>query len=276
MAGPGAVGTAADAISERLTRGRDGTAKAARGWLERADMPAAHAASGTSSAASPCWWASWAAGSSLRGAGALVLRRPAARRSVGPGPAARRAEGARRAPGQEVRAQLPDVLTLLASSLAPGFSLPQALDAVVRDAAEPSAKEFSRALAETRIGADSRTRSSGWPTAWSSATCAGPSWRSGSSARSAATSPRRCGRRRATLRERSRSPAGARAVGRGPALGVHPHRAARRHLPVHAEVNRDYSRCCGPPRSGIVMIVGGVVVLASASSGCASVVKVEV
>jgi tight adherence protein B len=50
--------------------------------------------------------------------------------------------------------QLPDVLTLIASSLATGFSLLQALDAVARDAAEPSAKEFSRALAETRIGTD--------------------------------------------------------------------------------------------------------------------------
>ncbi len=50
--------------------------------------------------------------------------------------------------------QLPDVLTLVASSLSTGFSLPQALDAVSKDAAEPSAKEFSRALAETRIGAD--------------------------------------------------------------------------------------------------------------------------
>jgi tight adherence protein B len=46
------------------------------------------------------------------------------------------------------------VLTLVASSLSTGFSLLQALDAVARDAAEPSAKEFSRALAETRIGAD--------------------------------------------------------------------------------------------------------------------------
>jgi tight adherence protein B len=50
--------------------------------------------------------------------------------------------------------QLPDVLTLVASSLSTGFSLLQALDAVARDAAEPSAKEFSRALAETRIGAE--------------------------------------------------------------------------------------------------------------------------
>jgi tight adherence protein B len=50
--------------------------------------------------------------------------------------------------------QLPDVLTLVASSLTTGFSLPQAFDAIVRDASQPSAKEFGRALAETRIGAD--------------------------------------------------------------------------------------------------------------------------
>jgi tight adherence protein B len=50
--------------------------------------------------------------------------------------------------------QLPDILTLVASSLSTGFSLLQALDAVARDADEPAAKEFSRALAETRIGAD--------------------------------------------------------------------------------------------------------------------------
>ena len=49
---------------------------------------------------------------------------------------------------------LPDVLMLVATSLSSGFSLPQALDAVARDAAEPAAKEFSRALAETRIGAE--------------------------------------------------------------------------------------------------------------------------
>lgn len=49
---------------------------------------------------------------------------------------------------------LPDVLMLTATSLASGFSLLQALDSVARDAPEPCAKEFSRALAETRIGAD--------------------------------------------------------------------------------------------------------------------------
>jgi tight adherence protein B len=49
---------------------------------------------------------------------------------------------------------LPDVLMLVATSLSSGFGLPQALDAVAQDAAEPAAKEFSRALAETRIGSD--------------------------------------------------------------------------------------------------------------------------
>lgn len=56
--------------------------------------------------------------------------------------------------GKKFDSQLPDVLTLVASSLSTGFSLPQALDAVAKDSADPSAKEFSRALAETRIGAD--------------------------------------------------------------------------------------------------------------------------
>ena len=49
---------------------------------------------------------------------------------------------------------LPDVLMLVATSLASGFSLLQALDSVAKDAPEPAAKEFSRALAEARIGAD--------------------------------------------------------------------------------------------------------------------------
>jgi tight adherence protein B len=51
-------------------------------------------------------------------------------------------------------AQLPGLLLLIATSLRSGFGLPQALEAVARDAAEPAGKEFSRALAETRIGTD--------------------------------------------------------------------------------------------------------------------------
>ncbi|MGE5133161.1 MAG: type II secretion system F family protein [Gemmatimonadota bacterium] len=50
--------------------------------------------------------------------------------------------------------QLPDTLQLIAGSLQAGFSLPQALDAVVREDSQPVAGEFARALAEVRIGAD--------------------------------------------------------------------------------------------------------------------------
>ncbi len=50
--------------------------------------------------------------------------------------------------------QLPTVLQLVASSIASGFSLAQALDAVVRENSQPASGEFARALAETRIGID--------------------------------------------------------------------------------------------------------------------------
>ncbi|KAB7741867.1 VWA domain-containing protein [Nostocoides sp. F2B08] len=49
---------------------------------------------------------------------------------------------------------LPDVMMLVATSLSSGFSLLQALDAVAKDAPAPADKEFSRALAQARIGAD--------------------------------------------------------------------------------------------------------------------------
>jgi Flp pilus assembly protein TadB len=49
--------------------------------------------------------------------------------------------------------QLPDLLQLVASSLQSGFSLLQALDAAVREAAQPAGGEFARALAEARLGA---------------------------------------------------------------------------------------------------------------------------
>ena len=55
---------------------------------------------------------------------------------------------------KKFEAVLPDVMMLVATSLSSGFSLLQALDSVARDAAEPAAKEFSRALAESRIGSD--------------------------------------------------------------------------------------------------------------------------
>jgi tight adherence protein B len=50
--------------------------------------------------------------------------------------------------------QLPDALRLIAGSLQSGFSLPQAVDAVVREDSQPASGELSRALAEVRVGAD--------------------------------------------------------------------------------------------------------------------------
>ena len=52
------------------------------------------------------------------------------------------------------RDQLPDVLQFVAGSIRAGFSLGQALAAVVREGSQPAADEFSRALAEARIGLD--------------------------------------------------------------------------------------------------------------------------
>jgi tight adherence protein B len=49
-------------------------------------------------------------------------------------------------------AQLPDTLQLLAGSLQAGYSLPQAMDSVVREAGPPISIEFNRALIETRLG----------------------------------------------------------------------------------------------------------------------------
>lgn len=50
--------------------------------------------------------------------------------------------------------QLPDALQLVIGSLRSGFSLAQALSAVVRESADPVAAEIGRALAETRLGAE--------------------------------------------------------------------------------------------------------------------------
>jgi tight adherence protein B len=50
--------------------------------------------------------------------------------------------------------QLPDGLQLVIGSLRSGFSLPQALDALVRESPEPLASEFGRAIGEYRLGGD--------------------------------------------------------------------------------------------------------------------------
>jgi tight adherence protein B len=54
--------------------------------------------------------------------------------------------------GNAFRAQMPDTLQLLAGSLSAGYSLPQAVDAVVREGTEPISAEFSRAIIESRLG----------------------------------------------------------------------------------------------------------------------------
>jgi tight adherence protein B len=48
--------------------------------------------------------------------------------------------------------QLPDTLQLISGSLSVGHSLPQAMDAVVREDIQPVSVEFNRALVETRLG----------------------------------------------------------------------------------------------------------------------------
>ena len=49
-------------------------------------------------------------------------------------------------------AALPDSLQLMAGGLSSGYSLPQALDTVVREGSQPIAGELGRALSEARIG----------------------------------------------------------------------------------------------------------------------------
>ena len=88
--------------------------------------------------------------------------------------------------------QLPDLLQLIASALQAGFSLPQALDAVVREDDSPPPASSPGPGG----GQDRRSISrAGWRrsrTGWTPTTCAGPSWPSASSRASAATSPRYC------------------------------------------------------------------------------------
>ncbi|MEJ2578606.1 MAG: type II secretion system F family protein, partial [Kineosporiaceae bacterium] len=48
--------------------------------------------------------------------------------------------------------QLPDTLQLIAGSLQAGHSLPQAIDAVVRDGAPPISTELQRAVVENQLG----------------------------------------------------------------------------------------------------------------------------
>jgi tight adherence protein B len=150
VATPSALSEQILGLSDKLTRERESTAKTAM-LLERADLPfrANEWLVLRAVAVVVMTAAGWLAfhGSTATGLFALVggmLAGLLAPKMFLSFKAKRRA--------RKFEMQLPDVLTLLASSLSTGFSLAQGVDAVVRDASEPSAKEFSRALAETRIG----------------------------------------------------------------------------------------------------------------------------
>lgn len=56
----------------------------------------------------------------------------------------------------KLQTQLPDTLTVLASSLRAGHSFLQALEAVAQEVPEPSATEFNRAVNEIRLGRESQ------------------------------------------------------------------------------------------------------------------------
>jgi tight adherence protein B len=53
---------------------------------------------------------------------------------------------------QKFTEQLPDTLVLMAGSLSAGYSMPQAVDSVVREGQEPIAGEMNKALLEARLG----------------------------------------------------------------------------------------------------------------------------
>jgi tight adherence protein B len=55
---------------------------------------------------------------------------------------------------KEFMAALPDTLQLMAGSLSAGYSMPQAVDTVVREGKGPIATEFNRALVEARLGVE--------------------------------------------------------------------------------------------------------------------------
>jgi tight adherence protein B len=68
---------------------------------------------------------------------------------LGPTVALRFALGRR---AEKLREQLPDVLTIMASSLRAGHSFLQALDTTAKEIAQPAATEFQRVVAEIRLG----------------------------------------------------------------------------------------------------------------------------
>ncbi len=147
--GPGAFAETVVAFGDRMMRDRQSTSKVVA-LIERADLPLRAGE----------WWVVRVLSVVVSAVlGGLVLNRVlvagvligAVVGIIGPSVILRRLAQRRSTAFDQ---QLPDVLTLMASSLQTGFSFLQAMDAVSRDAAQPAAKEFSRTMAETRIGAD--------------------------------------------------------------------------------------------------------------------------
>ncbi|WP_141703769.1 type II secretion system F family protein [Planobispora rosea] len=145
--GAGALGEAALALTEKVVRAR-GRHERLTIELEQAGMKLL-----------PHEWTLLRLGVAF-GATVLfgLLLSPVAGLLLGPGPAwaacafYRRHRAAQRS--RRFAEQLPDALQLVVGSLRSGFSLGQALAALVRESAEPVSTEFGRALAETRIGVD--------------------------------------------------------------------------------------------------------------------------
>jgi tight adherence protein B len=149
---PSAISESIVGFGDRVMRSRESTPKT-MALIERADLPLRPGE----------WWVLRLVGSAVGAAGFVVLFRGSLVVTL----ASALLGGAvgylvpslilrflAKRRSRQFEAQLPDVLMLVASSLSTGFSLPQALDAVAKDAAQPAAKEFSRALAETRVGTD--------------------------------------------------------------------------------------------------------------------------
>ena len=90
---------------------------------------------------------------------------------------------------KQFEALLPDTLQLLSSTLRAGYSMMQGVEAVSQEAAEPMGKELRRVVTEARLGRPLEEALDGVAERMGVRRLRGPSWPSGSSARSAATWP---------------------------------------------------------------------------------------
>jgi tight adherence protein B len=173
--------------------------------------------------------------------------------------------------------QLPDSLLLAATSLSTGFSLQQALDAVAKDAPQPTAKELSRALAETRIGADVADalervgeRMASVNMAWSAMAIRIQRQVGGNLAETLRTTA-------ATLREREALRRHVRALSAEGRLSAYILIALPILLFLYLlKVNYDYVRLLWTTPLGLIMSIGGLVFMAIGIVWMRRVVQVEV